>query len=115
MDTTLKPGDAVKVRGFSGVACRVIGPQTEPGPTEFTCYECNGNMSHGSSSVPPCDVCEGNGYLYDDDPEPTETGKLLVVMIGDDHKYAVDPEDCELIDEDEESICSCGQLGCGWG
>lgn len=74
---------AVQVYGHGGIAFRVIGPETAP----------------------------------DEDTEWTgienETGRLLVVMIGDDRVFAVDPDDVtELADED---LCfECGQIGCGW-
>jgi hypothetical protein len=41
------------------------------------------------------------------------TGRLVCIMVGDDAHHLFDPEDLELIDD--EDVCkSCGQLGCGW-
>ena len=39
------------------------------------------------------------------------TGRVLMVMVGDDHRFSVDPADVSLIDEDA-SCASCGQIGC---
>lgn len=40
-----------------------------------------------------------------------ETGNVLMVMVGDDRRHSVDPDDIELIPED--GYCpSCGQIGC---
>lgn len=42
------------------------------------------------------------------------TGRVLMVMVGDDRRIPTDPEDVTLIPED--AYCpDCGQLGCGWG
>jgi hypothetical protein len=106
-------GTTVKVRGFSGVACVVVGPQTEPGNTESECAECNGCGLDPTSDEIMCEYCDGTGLVYDEEPGTVETGKLLVRMVGDDTKHAVDPEDCTpLTDEESENVCSCGQLGC---
>jgi hypothetical protein len=75
------PQGAVKVLGFSGVACRVLGWETEPDEdTHWSGYE-------------------------------NRSGKLLVGMVGDDRRHAVDPEDVEEINR--EDYCGvCGQMGC---
>lgn len=83
----LKIGSYVRVKGFSEVACTFVGMQTER-------Y---------------WDLDEG---IFPGEPEERETGKALVVMVGDDHRYAVDPEDMTEIDK--ETFChGCGQIGCG--
>ncbi len=83
----MKIGAYVRVKGFSGVACIFVGMQIE----RFW------------------DLDEG---IYLEDPEERETGMALVVMVGDDHRHAVDPEDMTEIDE--ETFChGCGQIGCG--
>ena len=39
------------------------------------------------------------------------TGWLVAVMVGDDHKYLIDPEDIEPLDA--TAYCrDCGQIGC---
>lgn len=39
------------------------------------------------------------------------TGRVIAVMIGDDRKFAVDPDDLTAIPR--ESFCGvCGQIGC---
>ena len=75
-------GTLVKVRGFSGVACTYQGPEIE--------------------------------RIWRDEEEETEeeeTGRAIVIMVGDDHKHVVDFDDMTLI-SDDENVCSCGQLGC---
>lgn len=112
----LKIGDTVAVRGFKGIACWYAGPQTEPGETEYQaeCYSCDGT-GDGPDDIhddDDCRVCGGSGVVleYDEEPEPVETGRALVVMVGDDHRHVVDFEDLAPIDEGD--VCSCGQIGC---
>lgn len=52
--------------------------------------------------------------IYPEDPEERETGRVLLVMVGDDREHAIDPEDVEPL-ADEDYCGSCGQIGCGWG
>ena len=50
-------------------------------------------------------------YVFDSE-EQGETGMVVMVMVGDDSPFVVDPEDVHAIDTD--SYChSCGQIGCG--
>jgi hypothetical protein len=73
--------DAYTVEGYSGIAFYVLGWETEP--DEDT--EWSG--------------CENR------------TGRVVVVMIGDDHHYKVDEEDITPLAR--ESYCGeCGQIGC---
>jgi hypothetical protein len=40
------------------------------------------------------------------------TGRLVMVMVGDDHHWSVDPEDVTTLEP--EAFCrTCGQVGCG--
>lgn len=40
-----------------------------------------------------------------------ETGRALLVMVGDDRRHPVDPDDVEPLDPDD--YChECGQIGC---
>jgi hypothetical protein len=69
------------VKGWKGVAFYVLGWQTEP----------------------------------DEDTEwsgiENRTGNVLAVMVGDDYKHVVDPDD--LTELDELDYCGeCGQIGC---
>ena len=69
------------VKGWTGVAFYVLGWQTEP----------------------------------DEDTEwsgmENRTGQLLAVMVGDDYRHVVDPDD--LTELDELDYCGeCGQIGC---
>lgn len=41
----------------------------------------------------------------------TPTGNAVMIMVGDDRKFIVDPEDVEAISDDD--YCpECGQIGC---
>lgn len=76
------PADAYRVLNDHSIAYRVLGWQTEP--DEDT---------------------EWSGY-------ESRTGMVVVVMIGDDHRYLV--EESELTPIAREDYCSeCGQIGCG--
>jgi len=84
------PDDVVyRVRGFRGVACRVYGWQAEP----------------------DVEVDDETGADYWDGESMRSTGMVVVVMVGDDYRHIVDPEDCEPLPEDD--YCAvCGQIGC---
>lgn len=47
----------------------------------------------------------------EDDSQLVENGMVRMVMVGDDREHIIDPVDVTLV---EGSVCSCGQLGCGW-
>lgn len=76
------PADAYTVAGWGrGIAWYVLGWETEP--TEET---------------------EWSGY-------EERTGKVLCVMVGDDEKHWIDPDD--LTPLEREDYCGvCGQIGC---
>lgn len=122
-----KRGDVVRVRGFQGVACWYVGPQIEPGPSEYECPECDGRGWRdcadcgGDGGDHDCAACDGSGeescefcaggVCYDEEPVPIATGRALVVMVGDDHKHVVDFEDMAPLER--EAYCgACGQIGC---
>ncbi len=42
------------------------------------------------------------------------TGNVLAVMVGDDHKFSVDPSDLEPLNS-AQYCATCGQIGCGHG
>jgi len=51
-------------------------------------------------------------WREDEEPEPVPTGRATMVMVGDDRKFQIDPDDCTELDED--AYCpGCGQIGCG--
>lgn len=81
-DETKFSADAYRVIGDNGCAWRVLGWETEP--NEDT---------------------EWSGI-------EERTGRVAVVMVGDDRKFFVDEEDLQPI-SDEEYCGSCGQIGCG--
>ena len=74
------PADAYVVRGHSGITWYVLGWETLP-----------------DRDTP------WSGY-------ENRTGNLLLVMVGDDHRWIIDPSDVSPI---EGGHChECGQLGC---
>lgn len=81
-----KPGTYVRCDRFRGVACIIVGPEY--------------------------------GYVlheWDSDEEEVETGQVIIRMYGDDRRHVVDPDDCTPLDTDDNLVCDCGQIGCGWG
>lgn len=75
------PAPAYRVRGYRGVAFWILGWETEP----------------------------------DEDTEwsgtEARTGRVVGVMVGDDRKFVIDPDDATPLDESE--YCpGCGQIGC---
>jgi hypothetical protein len=76
------PADAYTVAGWgAGIAFRVYGWEVEP--DEDT---------------------DWSGYY-------ARTGRLVVVMVGDDTPHRADPEDVAPLDDDD--FCHvCGQVGC---
>ncbi len=80
-DDTTFPADAYTLTRGPKVAYSVLGWETEP--DEDT---------------------EWSGY-------ENRTGRVVVVMVGDDYRHTVDPD--ELVALDELAYCaSCGQIGC---
>lgn len=96
----MERGTYVKVRGCAGVACVVVG--------------------HGKAWE-PCvgfDVDdEGNEFEVEVPGEGewvADESVLCVRMVGDDHVWSVDPEDCKPLDTSEFCM-DCGQTGCAHG
>jgi hypothetical protein len=80
-DNETFPADHYMVKGWRGIAFYVLGWETQP--DEDT---------------------EWSGY-------ESRTGKVLAVMVGDDYRHSVHPEDLTPLEEDQ--FChSCGQIGC---
>ena len=59
---------------------------------------------------------DGNTYWvetpdgeWEDNPD---AGRIVVVMVGDDHKFEVDTDALTLLEEDGYCF-GCGQIGCG--
>jgi hypothetical protein len=87
------PDDKVyRWKRCKGVAVRVYGWEAEP-DIEL------GNEDNG-------------GEDYWDGESMRSTGRIVVVMVGDDYRHIADPEDVEEIAE-EDYCSSCGQIGCG--
>lgn len=88
-----------KVRGFEGVACRFAGyPQRWEPYTYFAVDDETGEEYETESA---------DGEWVDD----TDSGMVLMVMVGDDHKHKVSENRCTPID-DLDYCASCGQIGC---
>jgi len=73
--------EAYTVRGYRGIAFGVLGWETEP--DEDTIWT----------------------------GQEVRTGRVLAVMVGDDHKHSVDPDDLKPLAR-EDYCGSCGQVGC---
>lgn len=73
--------DAVRIAGYDGIACYVLGWETEPDEdTDWSGYE-------------------------------VRTGRLVCIMVGDDRRFTVDPDDVSTLAR-EEYCSECGQIGC---
>ena len=74
--------DHYRVSGYSGIAFYVLGWETEP------------NADTDWTGI------------------EERTGNVLAVMVGDDHRHSIDPDDLEPLDPLD--FCrDCGQIGCG--
>lgn len=95
----LEPGDYVRVKGWRGVAFTLIGPEIV-------------KVDHETRLCPIDDDCHGCDDCYMTyDVELRDTGRVIAIMVGDDHRHVVDLEDLALLGDDE--FCgSCGQIGC---
>ena len=81
-DNETFPAEHYAVRQYPGVAFYVLGWETAPD-----------------------EETEWSGYEQ-------RTGNVLAVMVGDDYRHALDPDDLAPLAED--AFChSCGQIGCG--
>ena len=50
-----------------------------------------------------------DGEWYPEDNTERETGMVYMIMVGDDHKHVIDPDDIEIAPD----YCRvCGQIGC---
>ena len=84
--------DAYTVKGYRGIAWRVLGWETEPGLTEWWDKE-------------------AEEMVYDSEPEDVRTGRIVCIMVGDDHCFTFDPEDVTPLPR-EDYCGECGQIGC---
>lgn len=80
-DDVAFPAEAYAVRGYRGVAFAVLGWETEPD-----------------------DATEWSGM-------EERTGRVVVVMIGDDRRHVVDLSDLSPLAADDY-CAECGQVGC---
>ena len=93
--------DAVySCKGFRGVAVTIYGYPKVWVPYTFFATDDEGNEYEDT------DPTEGD---WEDD---IESGRVVVVMVGDDRKHTVDVSDLTKINEDD--YCDgCGQIRCG--
>jgi hypothetical protein len=82
--------DYVTVDGYEGIAWYVQGKEQIPVPME--------------------DV----EYYYEEDVEYQDGDDWICTMVGDDRKFTFEESELTKLPEDM-NVCSCGQLGCGWG
>lgn len=112
-DDTHFNADAYAVDGYSGVAFYVLGWETAPIQT-WACQDCSAcgfeRPEGGGVTTDRGDAdCEHTALAWDSDTE--RTGRVVVVMVGDDHRYVVDED--QLTPLEREAYCgSCGQVGC---
>jgi len=86
------------VKRWPGVACYFAGYPKVWEPDTCLATDAEGNEYEEET---------GEGEWVED----TESGTVLMVMVGDDYKHRVDEKDCVEIDED--AYCHvCGQVGC---
>lgn len=66
----------------------------------------------GGCEAEHTEECEQE-WAGDCDCPPEHEGCVIGVMVGDDYRHHIDPDDLTLISEDD--YCGgCGQIGCGW-
>ena len=84
--------DAYTIRGHAGIAWYVLGWETEPGACEW--------FDEDSQT-----------WEHDEEPELVRTGRIVAIMIGDDHRWTFNPEDIAPL-EREDYCGECEQMGC---
>jgi hypothetical protein len=68
--------------------------------------ECEGHPADWDTPLGRTVYCDGSCE------EPVSSGMVYAVMVGDNVKHLVDPDD--LIEISDDDYCSnCGQIGCG--
>jgi hypothetical protein len=98
-DVTRNDDDRFSVSGYSGVAFYVLRRDVEHRFIESLFVD-------DETGDEWWDVADDES-----ETEEIETGNVVVVMVGDDREFVVDPDDLTLIADDE--YCSgCGQIGC---
>jgi hypothetical protein len=107
--------DAYTVRGWPGVAVDVLGWELEP-VAVILCPDCAFHAierpAGGGKILDRGDSeCEHLDAYQCEEPDHERTGRVIVVMIGDDAHHAVDADD--LAPLSREDYCGeCGQVGC---
>jgi len=93
VDDKAFPAHAYSVSGYRGVAWRVYG------------WELEEVMEDDWYDEETDTLIVGTEFVED------RTGKVVCVMVGDDRRFAFDPEDLTPLN-DEDYCGSCGQVGC---
>jgi len=106
--------DAYKIRGYEGVAWRVLGWDIKQIYEEYTdqCWYCRGS-GYDDEKDQQCERCDGTGQTWHTEEEPTDqrTGMIVARMIGDDRDFVLDAGDITPISR-EDYCGGCGQIGC---
>ncbi len=85
-----------EVRGYRGITCKILGLEVE--------------------RYYPEEEDPETGEIYQSEEiEERDTGKLVARMVGDDHRFTIDPDDIIRPIQDEEFCRECGQIGCRHG
>ena len=88
------------IKGYKGVAFYLMGWEQRWEP-DYVWILDDDNNEH--------EVESGEGQWVDD-----VDGRVIAVMVGDDHEWKFDTDDLTEINRDDYCSC-CGQIGCGWG
>ena len=123
-DENMNAGDIVSVKGFSGIACQVVGtpPEWNPDIVEaWWCAGCQASVADPDAfESQPCAECGASGFLTSQvetgegewlQPSFEDSDRVIVVMVGDDKRHTVDKDNCTPI-EREDYCGECGQIGC---
>jgi len=106
--------DAYSIKGYEGMAWRVLGWDVEQVYEEYSdeCGYCRGS-GYDEEEDQNCRNCNGQGEFLRHDEEPTDrrTGFIVARMIGDDRNFVLDAGDVTPISR-EDYCGECGQIGC---
>ena len=97
MDTNTR----YKVDGWDGIAWCFAGYPRRWEPYTYLAVD--------EETGEECEALSDDGEWVDKD----DSGRVLMVMVGDDRKFEVDESTCTPI-ADDAYCASCGQIGCHW-
>ena len=105
-----------QVKGQSGIVYYLLGWEAEQRPMiclSEVCGECGESLYDCETSDSEHDY-DPKEFEYEDwsETELVRAGdNVIAVMVGDDHRWAIDKDDLILI-ADEDYCHECGQIGC---